>query len=200
MIAIMEYARAGGQVAGEGDRSMRIVLIGATIIGALSSAQAQEHADHTPVTATELSEPGQSAFAAIQEAVARISADAQTDWSTVNIEALREHLIDMDEVTLRASIRVEEISGGARFHVSGEGRTREAIRRMVVGHARSMNDDAHWRLAVAETTTGAVVTATGKAPGDEARIRALGLIGIMAAGSHHQPHHLLLATGADPHH
>ncbi|MCC2098329.1 MAG: hypothetical protein KDJ29_15640, partial [Hyphomicrobiales bacterium] len=41
-------------------------------------------------------QPGQSAFAAIQEIVEILEADRSTDWSKVNIPALRQHLIDMD--------------------------------------------------------------------------------------------------------
>ena len=43
--------------------------------------------------------PGQEAFGTIQEIVRMLEADPATDWSKVNIGALREHLIDMDEVT-----------------------------------------------------------------------------------------------------
>ena len=39
--------------------------------------------------------PGQDAFGAIQETVSLLEADPATDWSKVNIAALREHLIDM---------------------------------------------------------------------------------------------------------
>src|SRR5437016_4569299 len=46
--------------------------------------------------------PGQEAFGAILEVVQILEADPTTDWSRVNIAALREHLIDMSEVTLRA--------------------------------------------------------------------------------------------------
>ena len=46
--------------------------------------------------------PGQDAFGAIQEIVQILEADPTTDWSKVNIAALREHLVDMNEVTLRA--------------------------------------------------------------------------------------------------
>ena len=46
--------------------------------------------------------PGQEAFGTIQEIVRILEADPATDWSKVNIGALREHLIDMDEVTMRA--------------------------------------------------------------------------------------------------
>jgi hypothetical protein len=52
---------------------------------------------HGPGQAAALpTQPGQSAFAAIQEIVAMLEADPKTDWSRVNIEALRQHLIDMD--------------------------------------------------------------------------------------------------------
>ena len=47
--------------------------------------------------------PGQEAFGTIQEIVRMLEADPSTDWAKVNIAALREHLIDMNEVTLRAA-------------------------------------------------------------------------------------------------
>ena len=46
-------------------------------------------------------EAGQGAFAAIQEIVAILEADPDTDWSKVDIDALRQHLVDMNAVTLR---------------------------------------------------------------------------------------------------
>lgn len=46
--------------------------------------------------------PGQDAFGAIQEIVSILDLDPNTDWSKVDIAALREHLIDMNEVTLHA--------------------------------------------------------------------------------------------------
>ena len=49
-------------------------------------------------------QPGQDAFGAIQEIVRILEADPATDWSKVDLEALREHLIDMNEVTLHAAV------------------------------------------------------------------------------------------------
>jgi hypothetical protein len=46
--------------------------------------------------------PGEDAFGAIQEIVRILDADPNTDWSKVDLEVLRQHLIDMNEVTLRA--------------------------------------------------------------------------------------------------
>lgn len=181
----------------------RLIIAGAVLLTAAAAAAfAQDHAnmDHAAMAApTGLTQPGQSAFAAIQEVTERLSADPNTDWSHVNIETLREHLIDMDEVTLRASIRAEAIAGGVRYNVTGEGRTRDAIQRMVLGHASAMGDAEHWTMTAERSAGGAVVTVIAKQASDLPRIRALGLIGMMSDGAHHQPHHWMLTTGGQPH-
>ena len=43
-------------------------------------------------------EAGESAFAAIQEIVALLNADPKTDWSKVDIDALRQHLVQGSEL------------------------------------------------------------------------------------------------------
>jgi hypothetical protein len=80
----------------------------------------EDHGMNADAVPAGLMEGGQSAFAAIQEIVAQLMADPTTDWSRVDIEALRQHLIDMDNVTLRARVRVEEKKGGARFEATSE--------------------------------------------------------------------------------
>ena len=50
----------------------------------------------------------------------QLMSDPTTDWSRVDIEALRQHLIGMDNVTLRARVHVEEVDGGARFEATSE--------------------------------------------------------------------------------
>jgi hypothetical protein len=174
------------------------LAVSLTVLALAAPALAQDHSH--AAHAAPLNEPGQGAFAAIQEVVARLGADPATDWSRVDVEGLRQHLVDMDEVTMRADIRAEPVEGGARFHVAGAGRTREAIQRMVMAHARAAGENEHWRLTAQLSESGAVVTAIGRAAADTQRIRALGLIGIMAEGAHHQPHHWAMASGANPHH
>src|SRR5689334_8561877 len=66
---------------------------------------------------------GQDAFGTIQEIVQILQADPATDWSKVNIDALRQHLIDMDEVTLRAKATERVLDNGVEITVTGEGRT-----------------------------------------------------------------------------
>ncbi len=65
--------------------------------------------------------PGQEAFGTIQEVVRILEADPSTDWSKVNIAALREHLIDMDEVTMRAAAAEHPVDNGVEIAVTGEG-------------------------------------------------------------------------------
>ena len=181
---------------------MRIAVLAAMALGgATLGAQAQTAMDHSAMAhgqSASLIQPGQSAFAAIQEVVERLQADPNTDWSTIHIDALREHLIDMEEVTLRATIRAEPTATGVRYSVTGGGRTREAIQRMVMGHARSMGDAEHWSMSASEIPEGVLVTVTPKQPSDMPRIQALGLLGMMSDGAHHQPHHWFLATGEAP--
>jgi len=143
--------------------------------------------------ATALTEPGQGAFAAISEVVAALMADPATDWSRVNIDALRQHLVDMDEVTLRTTVQTDTIPGGARFTVTGLGRTVGAIRRMTMSHASMIS--APLVMRAEERDGGAVVAVTSRDAAGVARIRALGFFGIMTLGAHHQEHHLAIARG-----
>lgn len=143
--------------------------------------------------------PGQDAFGAIQEIVGILDADPGTDWSKVDVEALRQHLIDMNEVTLNAKAVATPVDGGARFEVTGDGRTLEAIRRMVPAHAREIDGMHGWTSAAEPVADGVALTVTTADPGQVARIRGLGFIGVMAQGSHHQAHHLAMARGAFRH-
>jgi hypothetical protein len=142
---------------------------------------------------------GQAAFAAIQEIVEILEADPATNWSKVNIEALRQHLIDMDNVTLRADAKSEPVEGGIRFIVSGSGQVKESIQRMVTAHAAIMDGIGNWKFTATTTEVGANLTVVTP-PKDAGKLRALGFIGVMARGMHHQEHHLMIARGDNPHH
>ena len=83
--------------------------------------------------------PGQDAFGAIAEIVRILDADPQTDWSRVDLERLRQHLIDMHEVVLRAEVKSSAVPGGLAMDVIGAGRTERAIRAMVVPHTAELD-------------------------------------------------------------
>lgn len=50
-----------------------------------------------------------------------LEADPETDWSQVSIDRLRAHLVDMNEVTLKAETRQRRISKGLEIEVTGQG-------------------------------------------------------------------------------
>ena len=166
---------------------MRLPIIAGLILLPAGTAPAQ--------TATQ---SGQDAYAAIAEVVRILEADAATDWTKVDLDALRQHLIDMNDVTLRSAARGTPIAGGAQFDVTGDGKTAAAIRRMLAAHAPMLSRLPEYTATVEEIPGGTRFTVTAKRSGDtatEARIRGLGFIGLLTVGAHHTMHHLALARG-----
>ena len=145
---------------------------------------------------------GQAAYAAISEVVRILEADPNTDWSKVNVEALRQHLIDMDEVTLNSSVVQRAAEGGLEMDVTGMGRAVPAIRRLVASHARSL-DGSVYHLVATEIPNGTRLRVTASDSKDAktvARIRGLGFAGIITEGNHHALHHIAVARGEDMSH
>ncbi len=144
------------------------------------------------------SEPGQAAFAAIQEIVGILAADPATDWSRVSVDALRDHLVDMDNVTLKAVVASQPVDGGMRFQIAGSGSVQDSIRRMVTAHANTMDGVDGWRFEASVTSDGAELTVLPTAD-DRSKLGGLGFFGVMARGIHHHEHHLMLARGLSSH-
>ena len=179
-----------------------LLIIGAGALFAASAlvfAQDRSHMDHAyggeglvPTM------PGQEVFGTIQEIVRMLEADPATDWSKVNIGALREHLIDMDEVTLRARTSERALDNGVEIAVTGEGRTFAAVRRMVPAHAHELAA-LGWSAKTLDLPNGVNLVVTAGDSRQVVKIKALGFMGMMVIGGHHQMHHLMMAKGEFPH-
>ena len=187
---------------------MRLPLTIAFCMFATASVAQQHSRQHnhneakaSPETVTTAlpKEAGQSAFAAIQEIVQILEADQKTDWAKVDIEGLRQHLIDMSNVTLYSNVVSTARDRGMSYSVSGTGPTRDSIRRMIKAHAGTMNGIDGWTFTSSETESGAIITVIVPEK-DLKKIKGLGFIGVMTHGMHHQEHHLMLARGEHPHH
>ena len=142
--------------------------------------------------------PGQDAFGAIAEIVRVLDADPATDWAKVDIERLRQHLIDMNEVVLRSAVKQTPVPGGLAMDITGTGRTEQAIRAMVVPHAVELDRMPSFAASTETIAGGVRLTVVAKRPDDPklvARIRGLGFAGLITEGAHHQPHHLAMARG-----
>lgn len=183
--------------------SLRLLGTTVLLVGlSASSASAQTHQHQPGMThdapAAKPTEVGQAAFASIAEIVRLLEADPKTDWSKVNLEALRQHLRDMDLVLMRARVATSEVTAGVRLEVTGDGEVVEAIRRMLHSHGQALEAELPVTTAMAHHPQGLVLTVTAKNAADTAyvtKLRGLGFAGLLVTGDHHGPHHVMIARG-----
>lgn len=192
------------------DKISKFVMVGAALIiggvtgfaiadNATNHSGHESHSQHSSSTSVIPLEQGQSAFAAIAEIVLILERDPDTDWSKVNIDALRDHLVDMNALTLEAEVSVHEKSGAVVFSAQGNGSTLRALQTMVPAHARELDKIDAWHAEGKAIENGATLTVTPNDKSDLQKIKALGFFGLMATGAHHQPHHLGMANGTMSH-
>ena len=184
-------------------RSLAVAFVLAVAVTAPGRLPAQGHSHGGPPSAVPTAgrlpqEGGQAVFAAIAEIVRLLEADATTDWARVDLERLRQHLLDMEAVATRTRVTASWVPGGERWRVTGAGAAVGAIRRMTRDHAAMVEAEGALRVLRQEVQGGVLLTVTARDPSDKAlvrKIRALDFIGFMASGTHHQMHHLALARG-----
>lgn len=144
-------------------------------------------------------EAGQSAFAATAEIVQMLQRNDATDWSKVDITTLRNHLVDMNALMMNTSVTHEMVDGGMKATIRGAPEVLAAVGRMVPAHSQMLKSSHAFTLSFDGQSDKAtwVVTTDDEAQVDQ--IRGLGFYGLMATGSHHQPHHFAVATGNPMH-
>ncbi|SLN45844.1 hypothetical protein ROJ8625_02207 [Roseivivax jejudonensis] len=173
-----------------------LIVLSTPVLAQHDHAMGQGHAADAETT---LSEPGQGAFAALTEVVALLEVDPATDWSSVDLSALREHLVDMDLLATRAEVQVTRLPNGLQAVARGDAATAAALGRMVPAHAKQLSADTSWTAQGEATEDGAILTVTSDDAATVERIHALGFFGLMASQDHHRAHHLAIATGGSPH-
>ena len=186
-------------------RALAIVLaalVAGTVVAHTVLAQHPPGPHREAMTGRAPMQPGQQAFGTFAEVVRLLDADPSTDWSAVDLERLRRHLVDMDEVVMRAAVTQTPVPGGLAMDVTGTGRTEQAILAMVVPHARELDRLPAYAAKTEPIQGGVRLTVTAKSAGDAkavARLRGLGFIGLLTEGGHHGPHHLAMARGDHTH-
>jgi hypothetical protein len=181
----MQHGQGGGQGAGQGGG-----MGGGMMMQRMEEMHASLHSGSN-------ADIGQSAFDAIRAMVQQLQADPNTDWSQVDIDRYHEHLVDMHHVTIEAQVVGNPVNGGARYQVTGSGRTLEAIQRMVPLHSAEVAMETGWKVDTLDINDGVAVTITSEDPAVTAQIRALGFMGFMVQGDHHATHHGIIAGAAD---
>jgi hypothetical protein len=105
----------------------------------------------------------------------------------------------MNEVTLKAAAVERALDYGIEIAVTGDGRTLEAIKRMVPAHVTELREIG-WNAKSEDLPNGVKITVMASDAQPLAKLKALGFMGIMVEGGHHQPHHLMMAKGEFPMH
>ena len=174
-------------------------VVAGSLIPAALTAQAMDHSQHAAApAAAQAPVPSQAAFATIQEIVKRLKADPKTDWSKVNLEALRQHLIDMDNVVMRSVVKQANIAGGVSLDITGTGDVAAAIKRMGGMHSAALTSEGDYAAESTEIANGVRLVVKAKNVNDAAavaRLRGLGFAGLLTEGDHHSAHHWSVAKG-----
>ena len=177
-----------------------MVVNGKVVDHEATHAQMIEESTELPA-ATPLTMPGNDAFGAIQELTAMLLADPETDWRRVDLEALRVHLADMENMTLRVDL-IEQSATPAGVRVVIEPQDERALaslRRVLAVHPAQLAAETGWTMSVLEENGRFILTIETDLPNEIEMIRGLGYIGAMAIGDHHKIHHRMIATGTNPH-
>lgn len=173
---------------------MKPGLLSAAMMFITSTAMAQHaHTSGSP------SETGQSQFAAIAEIVTLLRDDPETDWSQIDIKALRDHLVDMDNVTTRASVARTIDGMSVTFLITGDQVVAASIRRMVLAHSPMLQGSSDWTVLDEPVEGGASMLVQVGSDDELNQVLGLGFFGLMTIGAHHQQHHLMIARGRSPH-
>ncbi|SFV77742.1 hypothetical protein MNB_SUP05-4-898 [hydrothermal vent metagenome] len=147
-----------------------------------------------------LTESGTDPFATLQEVIAALEANPGTNWERVNIEALRLHLVEMQDMTINVDVKQQDINNGFQAVVTPTtNRAVKSITRVLSGHPVQMKAETGWDMQVSNNDDVFTLTVVSKKAHEVAKIRGLGYIGVMAYGNHHQPHHWAMASGENPH-
>lgn len=139
--------------------------------------------------------PGQEMFGAISE-INTLIEDAGMGWVKVDLDALWEHLKDMDALMTGAVVTKTELKNGLSMIVSGNGAAARAVENMIPTHASFLRSvRPNWDIQIDGENARYEVIVTASNEAEIERIKALGFSGFMVQDDHHASHHLGIATG-----
>ena len=155
-------------------------------------------AQHSNYSSSNL-ETGQAQFAAIAEIVTILRDNPGTDWEQVDIGALRDHLVDMDNVTTKAAVETTINDLNVTFAITGDTLVAASIRRMVMAHSPMLQQATGWSISTEDLEDGANMLVQLRTMDELNEVTGLGFFGLMTIGAHHQRHHEMIARGHSPH-
>lgn len=139
-------------------------------------------------------------FATIQKSIRELEANPETKWNKISIERLRLHLIKMQDMTLNVNVEEVNIENGFKALIMPTSkRAMNSIDSVFKSHPNALRAETGWIMTVKESVLGFEISVTTTNPAEIDKIRALGYLGIMTYGDHHQKHHEALVREEDSH-
>lgn len=118
-------------------------------------------------------------------------------FAFVNLEALRQHLLDMKAFTEEVEVISEKpVENGVEIQV--QPRTERAVgalKRLLSMHPAMLNKEKGWTMETERQGNQWTIICTTMGKTEVEKIRALGYIGLLTQGAHHQLHHWMIANG-----
>ncbi len=176
-------------------------LISSSQVFAENEHSAMHHQQMMKVTESNLTQAGNDIFATIQEVIVKLNSNPDTDWSKVDIEALRQHLLDMNDMAVNVEIlNRKPIKNGLQLTIQGTtARAEKTLVHVFKVHPMFLKRETGWDMQTQRYGKQFIVTTTTEKPEEVQKIIALSYIGLMAYGRHHQIHHWGMSTGQSPH-
>ncbi len=149
---------------------------------------------------TLLTEAGNDIFGTIQEVINKLNTNPNTNWKQVNIEALRQHLLDMSDIASAVDVISQTpIKNGLRVVISpNKPRALRSLERILRNYPEQLQSKTGWIMRIKKQGLQYQLTITGK-PSDADKIRALGYFGLMTYGNQHQVHHWSIINSKNNH-
>lgn len=182
-------------------------LLGTASVPFPAQAQHEGHSEHQNMqhqkadsASSPLQEPGQSIFGTVQEAIQKLERDPETDWSEVDVDRLRRHLLDMHNVAVNVRVLDKDpVENGSRLTVQATTDSAHAsLERVLSAHPPMLERETGWHMDVSTQAEQFVLRVTDPSGEAAKKIRALGYIGVLAYGAHHQRHHWVMLGGQSP--
>ena len=182
-----------------------IIFLGFPLLGYSSNNHNDAHSHHghhgSHGMTSPLTEAGNDIYGTLQELLQALLADPKTDWSKVNMEALRQHLVDMQNFTVNINvIKQTKVKNGVEVILQPHNKHVEAsLDRVFAAHPAVLKSETGWDMLAVKQAGNYKITISTNKPEDVSKIQGLGYIGVMAWGNHHQAHHWMMAKGGNPH-
>ncbi len=145
-------------------------------------------------------ESGQAIFGALSEVNKLIEENEMINWATVDIDALWEHLQDMNALMTGVNVDKVSLANGLKMRISGTGAAKKAMDNMLPAHSTFLKGvRPDWNINLSSDGSDYVLVVTSAIASEIQRIKALGFSGFMVQDDHHAAHHLSLALGEEVH-